>query len=210
MNEYPHGENGRRKSPPLYRFRWLHDWLCGENLKPGRIAGVAALPEEDDLYVLEVGVGSGLSLEHYPEGVRLIGIDPSADMIRGAENRKQKSEADVTLLQMSGEHLAFANERFDAVVLLNVVSVVEDVRQLLAEIHRVVRPGGQAIIVTAFHNRFVRALTGLLPNSVLRYSIGFHTRLRPEDITGAVGWEVREHVRDAIIKPNELFVLEKV
>ena len=193
----------------IYNFRGMHDFWYGNLLEEGRRQAIAALPKQEGLRVLEVGIGSGLSLKRYPHGIHLTGIDPNAQMIQQAQRRARTCLADVTLLQMKGEQLRFPDSTFDAAVILHVLSVVEDARRLLREVHRVVRPGGSVIIVSAFHheNKFLQSLMRFLSKREMTRWIGFHVGLKPEDIKKAPGWEL---VRQTNVKPTQLFVLEKV
>ena len=175
---------------------------------PGRIAAMEALPPHRPLKALEVGVGSGLSLPHYPNGIDLIAIDPMNTMLSEAANQVRNSLAKVTLLQMNGEQLSFPDNTFDAAIMLYVLPAVPDARSLLREVHRVIRPGGSAIVVNAFHqrNRFLKLLSRAIPKKNMAQLIGFHAELRPEDITEAPGWTLAQQRK---IEKSHLFVLEK-
>jgi ubiquinone/menaquinone biosynthesis C-methylase UbiE len=92
--------------------------------------------------VLEIGVGTGLSLEHYPPIDELVAIDPSEPMLRRAEARAAELNRTVTFLRAAAEALPFADDSFDTVVSLAVLCTVDDPLRALAEIHRVLRPAG--------------------------------------------------------------------
>jgi ubiquinone/menaquinone biosynthesis C-methylase UbiE len=92
--------------------------------------------------VLEIGVGTGLSLEHYPRIDELVAIDPSEPMLRRAEARAAELNRTVTFLRAAAEALPFADDSFDTVVSLAVLCTVDDPLRALAEIHRVLRPAG--------------------------------------------------------------------
>ncbi len=96
--------------------------------------------------LLEIGVGNGAHFPFY-ETHRIIGIDTSLAMLQIAQ--KQKTER-IELLQMNGEHLLFANQTFDYVVLSHVISVVENPEKLLEETYRVLKPGGKIFILNHF------------------------------------------------------------
>jgi len=98
--------------------------------------------------VLEVGIGTGLSLPHYPAGVdEIAGVDPSQPMLRRARDRAAELGRDVTLLQAPAEALPFADDSFDTVVTLAVLCSVDDQGRALAEVRRVLRPGGRFIFL---------------------------------------------------------------
>ena len=113
------------------------------------VALVNHLPGRD---VLEVGVGTGLALPHYHTDRRITGIDLSAEML--AQARKRVAEREITnvaaLREMDAEATDFPDASFDIAVAMFVASVVPHPRALLAEMRRVVRPGGNLLFVSHF------------------------------------------------------------
>jgi ubiquinone/menaquinone biosynthesis C-methylase UbiE len=98
--------------------------------------------------VLEVGSGTGRSFACYPEGVRLTGIDFSAEMIRKAGRRLAESgRQGVTLRLMDAEEMTFNNDSFDTVVGMCVLCSVPHPERALREIRRVCRPGGKLLML---------------------------------------------------------------
>jgi phosphatidylethanolamine/phosphatidyl-N-methylethanolamine N-methyltransferase len=113
------------------------------------IDAVNALPGEA---VLEVGVGTGLALPRYAASKRVTGIDLSADMLALAHERVEalgltNVEA---LLEQDAEATSFADNSFDLAAAMFVASVVPHPDRLLAELRRVVRPGGHILFVNHF------------------------------------------------------------
>src|SRR5271157_2824570 len=102
--------------------------------------------------VLEVGVGTGLALPRYLPTKRITGIDLSAEMLAQAQKRVAKlGLANVEALRvMDAEATDFEDAAFDIAVAMFVASVVPHPRQLLAEMRRVVRPGGNILFVSHF------------------------------------------------------------
>jgi phosphatidylethanolamine/phosphatidyl-N-methylethanolamine N-methyltransferase len=102
--------------------------------------------------VLEVGVGTGLALPRYTPEKRIVGIDLSAEMLALA--RRRVAELGLRnvegLLEMDAEATEFADGQFDTAVAMFVASVVPNPRRLLAELRRVVRPGGNILFVNHF------------------------------------------------------------
>ncbi len=105
--------------------------------------------------VLEVGVGTGLSLPMYPEHVTVTGIDISPDMLAQAQTRKTRDRLDnvAQLAVMDAEDMAFDDDSFDKVVAMYVASVVPNPERLVDEMRRVCKPNGQIIFVNHFHSR---------------------------------------------------------
>jgi ubiquinone/menaquinone biosynthesis C-methylase UbiE len=97
--------------------------------------------------VLEIGIGTGLSLSHYPEIAELVGVDPSEPMLRRARRRAAELGRDVTLVEGPAEALPFVDESFDTVVSLAVLCTVDDPARVLQEIRRVLRPGGSFVFL---------------------------------------------------------------
>ena len=158
------------------RYAGVYDAVFGPVLQPGRRAVLEALGLRPGDRVLEVGVGTGLSLPLYPPTVKVTGIDVSREMLdkarsRMARRRLQNVEA---LLEMDAEKMAFPDASFDKVVAMYVVSVVENPARLLAELHRVCRPDGEIFLVN--HVRSDNPIIGAVEKGLARFSdkLGFH------------------------------------
>ncbi len=130
--------------------RWapVYDIVFGKAFDAGRKASIAAA-ERVGGRILEVGVGTGLSLPDYARANRLVGIDISAPMLRKAaervaEHRLTHVEA---LAVMDAKHLAFPDDFFDVVVAQYVITAVPDPEATLDEFARVVKPGGEIVLV---------------------------------------------------------------
>ena len=110
---------------------------------------VNALPAGD---VLEVGVGTGIALPSYKRDHRITGFDLSPDMLARAGKRVAERNLDnvVALLEMDAANLTFADRSFDIAVAMFVMTVVPDPHRVLAEMVRVVRPGGRTVVVNHF------------------------------------------------------------
>jgi ubiquinone/menaquinone biosynthesis C-methylase UbiE len=94
--------------------------------------------------ILEIGFGTGLNLEHYPEHVRhLTAIDPGEGKARIARRRIEQSEIDVDLRVQTAEELPFEDGQFDCVVSTWTLCSIRDARRAVAEVSRVLKPGGR-------------------------------------------------------------------
>jgi phosphatidylethanolamine/phosphatidyl-N-methylethanolamine N-methyltransferase len=134
------------------RWAGVYDAVFGGVSAWGRrraAAEVNRLPGRD---VLEVGVGTGLALPHYHPQKRITGIDLSADMLLRARSRVAGGRLPGVqdLLEMDAEATSFADDSFDIAVAMFVASVVPNPRKLMAELRRVVRPGGHILLVNHF------------------------------------------------------------
>jgi len=134
------------------RWAGVYDAVFGGISARGRRAAVAAVNRLAGERVLEVGVGTGLALPSYLPSKRITGIDLSAEMLKHARNRvREKRLGNVDgLLEMDAEATSFPDAHFDIAVAMFVASVVPHPRRLMAELRRVVRPGGHILLVNHF------------------------------------------------------------
>jgi phosphatidylethanolamine/phosphatidyl-N-methylethanolamine N-methyltransferase len=116
------------------------------------VAAVNALP---GARVLEVGVGTGLALPLYDAEKRVTGIDLSPDMLELAHERVEAMALTNIddLLELNAEATGLPGETFDIAVGMFVASVVPHPDRLLAEMRRLVRPGGHILFINHFSAR---------------------------------------------------------
>jgi phosphatidylethanolamine/phosphatidyl-N-methylethanolamine N-methyltransferase len=130
--------------------RWapVYDLVFGAVFERGRRAAIVAA-ERIGGRILEVGVGTGISLPDYSRKSRLVGIDISVPMLRKAKARvRQRNLTNVEALSvMDVAHLGFPDNSFDVVVAQYVITAVPDPEAALDEFARVVKPGGEVILV---------------------------------------------------------------
>jgi len=119
---------------------------------PARRAAVDRVNRLPGRDVLEVGVGTGLALCHYRPEKRITGIDLSVEMLDLARRRVARLALAqvVALREMDAERTTFADASFDIVAAMFVASVVASPEALMAELRRLVRPGGSMIFVNHF------------------------------------------------------------
>jgi len=126
----------------------IYDVVFGAVFAPGRTAAVSAA-ERVGGRILDVGVGTGISLSQYSSRNRIVGVDLSEPMLRRAKARIHRHRlAHVeTLAVMDAERLGFADAFFDVVVAQFVITAVPDPEAALDEFARVVKPGGEIVLV---------------------------------------------------------------
>lgn len=144
--------------------------------------------------VLEVGVGTGLSLPHYPPVEELVATDPSEPMLRRARRRAAQVGRDVTFVEAPAERLPFADDSFDTVVSMVVLCTVEDQQRALQEMRRVLRPTGQFLFSEHVRSEDpkrarwqdrIEPIWGLVAN-------GCHPNRRTLDAIRAAGFDVSD------------------
>ena len=131
--------------------RWapVYDIVFGAVFDQGRRAAIAAA-ERIGGRILEVGVGTGISLPGYSATNHIVGIDLSEPMLRKAQARvAELSLRNVVRLEvMDAEHLSFEDDSFDVVAAHHVVSTCPHPEAALDEFARVTRPGGEIILIS--------------------------------------------------------------
>jgi phosphatidylethanolamine/phosphatidyl-N-methylethanolamine N-methyltransferase len=133
--------------------RWapVYDHTFGKVATEGRKHTVEIINQSTGR-VLEVGVGTGLSLPDYKSNLDIVGIDLSPEMLRKARERVLEDG----LTNVSGLHemdagaLTFADGAFDTVAAMFVMTVVPEPEKVMRELCRVCRPGGQVLLVNHF------------------------------------------------------------
>jgi phosphatidylethanolamine/phosphatidyl-N-methylethanolamine N-methyltransferase len=131
--------------------RWapVYDLVFGPVFERGRMSAIAAA-ERVGGRILEVGVGTGISLPDYARGNRIYGVDISEMMLRKARERVAELRLDHVegLAVMDAQKLEFPDESFDVVVAQYVVTTVPDPEATLDEFARVLKPGGEIVLVS--------------------------------------------------------------
>jgi phosphatidylethanolamine/phosphatidyl-N-methylethanolamine N-methyltransferase len=182
-------------------FSGSYDVVFGPVFHPGRKEAVRIANDKPGQRILEVGVGTGLSLPYFRPDSRVVGIDVSAEMLAKAEQRvERRGLKQVRALRvMDAEAMTFADNEFDAVLALYVASVVPNPGRLAAEMRRVCRPGGTIVIVNHFasDNPAMRFIEKRL--APLAGKIGFHADFPLDAFLAESELSVRE------IRPSNLF-----
>jgi len=173
------------------RYAPGYDTLFGPVLEPGRRRTVAQMAPRAGEAVLEIGVGTGLSLRHYPRHTAVTGIDLSPHMLARAARKVQRHGlSHVALHRMDAQRLGFADGSFDKVAAMYVASVVPDPAAMMAEAVRVCRSGGEIYVLNHFSTPVGlarRIEEGLAP---FARAIGFDPRFDLDSFIAATGLPV--------------------
>ncbi len=144
--------------------------------------------------VLEVGVGTGLSLPAYPQHCRVTAIDLAPDMLERAHRKCQDGGlSQIELKVGDAQNLEFESDHFDYVTSFHVISVVPDANRMLAEMIRVCRPGGTLVLINHFR-------------SPRRWLARLIDRIDP--ITRHLGWRTTLSL-EALLQKGELEVVSR-
>lgn len=194
------GANGRRaldhKSviSAYRRYGRLYNLVFGRIFEPGRRRLLDAMDCQPGDRVLELGVGTGLSLPRYPQDVEITGIDLSPDMLEQAAEVVERNRLDnVQLIEMDAQELAFADDSYDKVAVMYVASVVPDPRAMIQEVRRVCRPGGDIFVLNHFAsqgNRLLRRGENML--APMSRALGFHPHFELDDFIEMAGLPVED------------------
>ncbi len=175
----------------------FYDAAFGRISKPARLRALALINSLPGRRVLEVGVGTGLALPLYDRTKLVTGIDLSAEMLARARARVEAESLShvEALLEQDAEATSFPDASFDVAASMFVASVVPHPRLLLAELRRIVRPGGHILFVNHFiaaggPRRMVEE--AMAPMS---RALGWHPDFAPQDLFGP------EIPRDAVFEP---------
>lgn len=167
--------------------RWapVYDFTFGKIAEAGRTSAVKAINRRQGR-VLEVGVGTGLSLPHYAPHLSVTGIDLSPDMLAQARTRvaKEGLENVEEIAEMDAADLDFDDNSFDTVVAMYVLTVVPDPAAVMVELERVCKPGGEVIVLNHFsqdHGALGMIEKGLAPFAT---ALGWRPEFPIETILG--------------------------
>ena len=143
--------------------------------------------------VLEIGVGSGLNLTLYGRAVdHVYALDPSTELLGSAHERAKDAVVPVSLLRASAERTPFAGSVFDTVVMTWTLCSIPDPLSALAEMRRVLKPGGQLLFVEhglSPEDRVARWQHRLTPCWTW-ISGGCHLDRKTDDLLGKAGFHI--------------------
>ncbi len=143
--------------------------------------------------ILDVGVGTGLSLSEFPKHCKVVGIDLSTEMLTKAREKIIENGLDnINVLSMDAMSVGFKDDSFDKVFISHVVSVVPDPYKVMSEVKRVCRKGGQVVIVNHFKskNKVIETVEKII-NPVCK-KIGWRSDLCLNEFINRSGLNVKE------------------
>ncbi len=175
-----------------------HEVIEQLNLRPGQ-------------QVLEVGVGTGISLDAYPAYVDVVGIDPSADMLRHAVKKaRENGWSHIDVRQGDALNLEFPDNSFDWVTTFHVMTVVPDPLRMMQEMVRVCKPGGKIVMVNHFASENPLLYSLVWAANPLTRHLGWTTRLLVRDVLGDKQIKVERNERVARLSVHRLVIASKL
>jgi phosphatidylethanolamine/phosphatidyl-N-methylethanolamine N-methyltransferase len=184
-----------------------YDWVFGLALERGRRDAVRLVRPGER--VLEMGVGTGLGLRHYPSGCQVVGVDICRQMLRKARWRAlvEGNGTRIELRCADATRLGYPDASFDAVVAPYVVTTVGEPELLCREMRRLCRPGGRVIVVSnTREGGYYGAVKSRL--SPVMERIGFCTDLDVERVLRGAGLRLTGIRRVPPLHIHKVFVAE--
>ncbi len=169
----------------------FYDQIFGKIFESGREMAPGLLELSPQSRLLEVGVGTGLSIPTLPRTVEITGIDLSEKMLQRARDRVESLGLENTkLLRMDATHLDFSDDSFDRVLAAYFISTVPDPVRVIMEMKRVCSSGGFLVFLNHFcsENVLLGGFEKLV--SPLCYRIGFRTDLEVHSLMEKCGLEI--------------------
>jgi len=200
-----HGSTDPHRSKIYAEFSHLYDKIFQRIFFPRIERVIRSLHIEPGARLLELGVGTGLSLSAYPQHCDVVGIDLAQDMLdQASEKIREHGWKHITLRQMDAQNLSFPDDSFDYVMAFHVVSVVPDATRLLDEARRVLRPNGTLVVIN--HFRSERPLIGSLVDMAdpVTRKLGWRTTLRLMDMFNGAPITIEQKFKTS---PRSLFTV---
>jgi phosphatidylethanolamine/phosphatidyl-N-methylethanolamine N-methyltransferase len=169
----------------------FYDATFGRLVKKRIAMAIERMKISETDVVLDLGIGTGASLNFYPQHGRIIGVDLSAGMLR--ECRKKITERNLdhaTVFQGNALELPFEDNTFDQIFISHVITVVSDPYKLVQEAQRVAKQGARIVIVNHFQstNRFIALVEKWL--CPLCTKLGWRSDLALQDLINRTGLEI--------------------
>lgn len=174
------------------RMAGIYDATFGQLIRRRQAIGIQELNLQPGDWVLDVGIGTGLSLDLYPDWVKVVGLDLSAGMLGKAIGRPSMAKPDRWLLQADALNPPFAPRSFDAAVITHVITCVPDPGRLMTATARLLKPGGRLLLLNHFRSSVsvIGAFERLLNPLCIR--LGWRSDLSFDDATAEGGFSLEK------------------
>lgn len=170
-------------------------------------ATIKALDIPSGTQLLEVGVGTGMSLDSYPTNISVTGVDLSEAMLSEAEQLiAERDWHHINVMPMNAEELTFPDSTFDMVTSFHTISVVSQPQKMMSEIVRVCKPGGRILLINHFRsdNPLIAKVVDQAGNITKR--LGWRTDLEVNEVLGELPLRLDQRYKT---NPFSLFTVMK-
>ena len=170
---------------------WLLDFL----MKPLRKLRIKLINQAEG-QVLEIGVGTGLNFELYTEKVeKVVGIEPDTKLLPRAHKRAEEINIPVEIHTIGAENMPFEDDSFDTIVVTWVLCTIPDVEGALAEMKRVLKPGGKLLWIEHTRSRhgLIRRIQDLFNPLWKPLAGGCHLNREPLEFLEQAGFVTSGH-----------------
>jgi len=130
-----------------------YDSTFGRLVHKRQVRAIEALAPEPGQWVLDLGIGTGITLPEYPDHAHVVGMDLSAGMLAKANDKRRRLDRhNLHLIQGDALHPPFAEQSFDHLIVTHTVSVVSEPPRLMQWCQRLVKPGGRVVVLNHFQS----------------------------------------------------------
>ena len=201
-------ENGQQFLSGYLKFTYwwwakVYDLLIDPIFSFRRRQAISQLKIKQSDTIIELGVGTGLNLPHYPQGCKVVGIDMSKAMLKYAITKT--SNAQVTLHIADARALPWADNSFEKGLATYVLRVSPQPKKILQELSRVVRRDGIAVVVDQFQGRHTFLLSLIEPVKIL---LGWGKEYELRNLLSQTPWHIVKNKRWGRMGSTRLVVLK--
>ena len=194
------------------RFAKVYDLVYGMGLEPGIRKSIALMELKPRLSLLEVGIGTGLTLPFLPRDIDITGIDVSGPMLAQCKKKLEEGKyTNVRVEEMSALDMSYPDNSFDRVFAPSVLSVIPDPEEAVAEMLRVCKPDGYVCVVGHFAgDDFINTLLDKATDPVTRTFFGFRTQTSARIVENAPdGLVVKKRPVTKLVNFSTVYLLRK-
>ena len=186
----------------------FYDATFGRLVHKRQMRAVEELRPEPGQRILDIGIGTGMTLNSHRDDVTIVGMDLSNGMLAQAAKKAREANLDhVYLVQADAMWPPFAEGSFDHVIITHTVSVVSDPPALMAWARRLVKPGGRIVVLNHFQSTMpLMAWLESVFNPIF-VKLGWRSDLSLEECLHGTGLEVRYQYKMSLLDVWQIVVL---